>query len=97
MPEDFDLEAFQREVEQLVGDSSAVVAAEFNLAAFAPKLFKLQRRFGIFAAAEFAFPLLSLLVLEGMIHSFDPGVDFQGEAVPVLMQAVGTPDEQPEG
>ncbi|MFC9324649.1 ABC1 kinase family protein [Kitasatospora sp. NPDC057015] len=97
VPEDCDLEAFRTAVEQLVGDASAVVAADFNLAAFAPKLFKLQRRFGIFAAAEFAFPLLSLLVLEGMIHSFDPGVDFQGEAVPVLMQAVGMPEEQPEG
>ncbi|WP_405016061.1 AarF/UbiB family protein [Kitasatospora sp. NBC_00070] len=89
VPVDCDLEAFRTEVEKLVGDASAVVAAEFNLAAFAPRLFKLQRRFGIFAAAEFAFPLLSLLVLEGMIHSFDPGVDFQGEAVPVLMLAFG--------
>ncbi|WP_371483236.1 ABC1 kinase family protein [Kitasatospora sp. NBC_00315] len=91
LPEKGDLDAFGVEVENLVAESSAVVAGEFNLAAFAPRLFKLQRRYGIFAAAEFAFPLLSLLVLEGMIHSFDPGVDFQGEAVPVLLKAVGSP------
>jgi ubiquinone biosynthesis protein len=94
VPEGFDHEGFRVAVEQLVEEAADVVAGEFNLAAFAPKLFRLQRRYGIYAAAEFAFPLLSLLVLEGMIHSFDPGIDFQGEAVPVLMRAVGAAGTQ---
>ncbi|GAA2842612.1 hypothetical protein GCM10010441_78370 [Kitasatospora paracochleata] len=89
VPEGFDRAGFVAAVEELVGESAKVVAGEFNLAAFAPRLFKLQRRYGIYAAAEFAFPLLSLLVIEGMIHSFDPGVDFQGEAVPILMRTMG--------
>jgi ubiquinone biosynthesis protein len=93
VPKGFDRDGFQAAVVQLVEESSALVAGDFNLAAFAPRLFKLQRRYGIYAAAEFAFPLLSLLVLEGMIHSFDPGVDFQGEAVPVLLQAIGSPGD----
>jgi ubiquinone biosynthesis protein len=72
-------------------------AGEFSLAAFATRLFDLQRRYGIYAAPEFAFPLLALLVIEGMVNELDRDVDFQALAVPVLMRAIdgssGTPQE----
>ena len=63
-------------------------AGEFRLAPFATRLFDLQRRSGIAAAPEFVFPLVSLLVLEGMINEFDIHIDFQAEAVPTLLTAL---------
>jgi ubiquinone biosynthesis protein len=81
---DCDLDGFRAALAELVADSSGARAADFELARFAGRLFDLQRRFGLFPAPEFAFPLLSLLVIEGMIKGFDADVDFQAEAVPVL-------------
>jgi ubiquinone biosynthesis protein len=87
VPEDCDLDGFRDKLEELVDEVSGALSKDFNLADFAPRLFKLQQSFGLYAAAEFAFPLLSLLVIEGMITGFDPEVDFQAEAMPVLNQA----------
>lgn len=81
---DCDLDGFRAGISELVADSSGARAADFELARFAGRLFDLQRRFGLFPAPEFAFPLLSLLVIEGMVKKFDADVDFQAEAIPVL-------------
>lgn len=81
---DCDLESFRAGLEELVSDASGAKSGEFDLAQFAGRLFDLQRRFGLFPAPEFAFPLLSLLVIEGMIKGFDSDVDFQAEAIPIL-------------
>lgn len=80
-----DLDAFRAGVIALVKDSHRRTAGQFRLAPFAARLFDLQRRHGVAAAPEFVFPLLSLLVLEGMINDFDVDVDFQAEAIPVLL------------
>lgn len=82
--EDCDLDGFRAGLTELVETASGAKSGEFDLAQFAGNLFDLQRRFGLFPAPEFAFPLLSLLVIEGMIKGFDSDVDFQAEAVPVL-------------
>jgi ubiquinone biosynthesis protein len=81
---DCDLEGFRTALGELVTESSGAKSGDFDLARFAGRLFDLQRRFGLFPAPEFAFPLLSLLVIEGMIKGFDADVDFQAEAMPVL-------------
>jgi ubiquinone biosynthesis protein len=81
---DCDLDGFRAGLTDLVAAASGARSGEFDLALFAGRLFDLQRRFGLFPAPEFAFPLLSLLVIEGMIKGFDSDVDFQAEAVPVL-------------
>lgn len=82
--DDCDLDGFRAALSELVAESSGARSGEFDLALFAGRLFDLQRRFGLFPAPEFAFPLLSLLVIEGMIKVFDSDVDFQAEAMPVL-------------
>ncbi|MFF4214504.1 ABC1 kinase family protein [Streptomyces sp. NPDC001796] len=82
--EDCDLEGFRAGLRTLVEQTSGSRSGDFDLARFAGHLFDLQRRFGLYPAPEFAFPLLSLLVIEGMIKNFDADVDFQAEAVPVL-------------
>ena len=48
-------------------------------------MFDLQRRYGLMAATELVFPLLSLLVVEEAIRALDPEVDFQEEAQPPLV------------
>ena len=79
-----DLGGFRAELAALVLESTGARSGEFSLAGFAGRLFDLQRRYGVHPPPEFAFPLLSLLVIEGMIKGFDDEVDFQAEAVPVL-------------
>lgn len=79
-----DLDGFRTEVAKLVAESSGAQSGEFNLADFAGRLFGLQRTYGVYPTPEFVFPLLSLLVIEGMIKGFDSGIDFQAEAMPVL-------------
>ncbi|QFG27155.1 AarF/ABC1/UbiB kinase family protein [Actinomadura sp. WMMB 499] len=81
---DADLEGFLVRMADLVERSHGLPAREFSLIAFAAEMFDLQRRFGIHAAAELIFPLLSLLVIEGAVRDLDPGIDFQETAKPVL-------------
>lgn len=88
VPKGCDLVGFQEGIVALVKQSHGRKAGEFRLAPFATRLFDLQRRFGIAAAPEFVFPLLSLLVLEGMINELDVDVDFQAEAVPTLLKVL---------
>jgi len=88
VPDNCDIEVFRRGIIELVQASHQRTAGQFRLAPFAARLFDLQRRSGIAAAPEFVFPLVSLLVLEGMINEFDVTVDFQAEAIPTLLTAL---------
>ncbi|MFJ7421000.1 ABC1 kinase family protein [Streptomyces uncialis] len=88
VPAGCDLDAFRAEIGALVEESAGRSAGQFRLAPFATRLFDIQRRSGVAAAPEFVFPLMSLLVLEGMINDFDVDVDFQGEAIPTLLAAL---------
>jgi ubiquinone biosynthesis protein len=81
---DCDLDGFRDDLAKLVEASAGARSGEFSLAHFAGRLFALQREYGIYPTPEFAFPLLSMLVIEGMIKGFDSEVDFQAEAMPVL-------------
>jgi ubiquinone biosynthesis protein len=89
---DADVEGFTVRMADLVERSHGVPAREFSLIGFATEMFDLQRRYGVHAAAELIFPLLSLLVIEGTIRDLDPGMDFQQAARPQLMLGLfGTP------
>ena len=79
-----DLKGFRAGLAGLVAEAAGARSGEFSLARFAGRLFDLQRRFGLYPVPEFAFPLLSLLVVEGIVQSLDPELDFQAEAMPVL-------------
>lgn len=92
---DVDLDGFTRGMADLVTRNSGAAAKDFSLIGFTREMFSLQRRFGLYAASEIVFPLLSLLVIEGAIRDLDPDVDFQQEAHPVLLKAVF--DASPQG
>jgi ubiquinone biosynthesis protein len=83
-----DREGFIQHMAELVHRNAGVPAKEFSLIAFATEMFDLQRRFGLHAAPELVFPLLSLLVIEGTVRDLDPEVDFQGAARPILTRGI---------
>lgn len=82
------IEPFTAAIAQLVERNAGATAAQFSLIGFATELFDLQRRFGLHAAPEMVFPLLSLLVIEGTIRDLDRDMDFQSAARPVLSEGL---------
>jgi ubiquinone biosynthesis protein len=85
---DADIPSFSARLAELVERNSRVPAKEFSLIAFATEMFELQRRYGLMAATELIFPLLSLLVVEGTVRALDPEIDFQEVAQPVVTRGV---------
>lgn len=71
-----DREAFVAEMAGLVARAAGPDNA-FDMSAFGNEVFEVQQRHGIYAASDFAFPLMSLLVLEGTVRGMWPAVDFQ--------------------
>jgi ubiquinone biosynthesis protein len=72
---DVDLEGFRDAVDELVRAQG--VATVFSMMAFGNQIFDLQQKFGLYAQSEFAFPMMSLAVLEGTVRKLSPDVDFQ--------------------
>jgi ubiquinone biosynthesis protein len=83
-----DVDGFITDMAALVERNYGAPAKDFSLIAFATEMFALQRGYGISAAPELVFPLLSLLVIEATVRDLDPDVDFQAAAKPVLNRAV---------
>ncbi|MEU6266448.1 ABC1 kinase family protein [Saccharopolyspora shandongensis] len=71
-----DTDGFIAAMTELVA-GSAGPGNRFDMAEFGNVVFELQQRFGIYAASDFAFPLMSLLVLEGTARGISPDLDFQ--------------------
>ncbi|SCL66414.1 ABC1 kinase family protein [Micromonospora chersina] len=71
-----DREGFVRDVAELVA-RTAGPDNEFDMSVFGNGVYDLQQRYGIYAASDFAFPLMSLLVVEGTVRGISPDVDFQ--------------------
>lgn len=85
---DADVDTFLVRMADLVERTHGLPARDFSLIAFAAEMFDLQRRYGVHAAPELIFPLLSLLVIEGTVRELDPDLDFQELAKPVLMRGL---------
>jgi len=87
-----DEEGFTAGVIDLVRRFSGVPARDFSLVSFSAGLFDLQRTYGLYAAPEFVFPLVSIMAVEGTLRDLEPGLDFQSAAMPTLLVALA---EQP--
>jgi ubiquinone biosynthesis protein len=78
--------------EGFLSDFAALVAQlagpghDFDFSTFGDAVYELQQRYGIYAASDFAFPLMSLLVVDGTVRRVWPEIDFQ---------AIGTPGPAP--
>jgi len=79
---------FRAGLTRLVEVNSRVAVADFDLVTFAVTLFRLQRAHGYYADPQFAFPILSLLVLEGTLRQLCPDLDFQIEALPYVLRGL---------
>jgi ubiquinone biosynthesis protein len=71
-----DTESFISAMSELVA-SQAGPDTEFDMSVFGNAVFEIEQKHGIYAASDFAFPLMSLLVLEGTVRGLWPEVDFQ--------------------
>ncbi len=80
--------SFLEEMADLARRNHNLPASQFSLIAFAGEMFDLHRRHGLRAAPELVFPLLALLVIEGIVRKLDPDIDFQETAKPVLTRAI---------
>lgn len=79
---------FRSGIQKLVKRTSGQTAQEFSLASFARELFELQRRFGAHARAEFIFPFVALLAVEGQVKQMDPQLNFQSIAGPIVLRGL---------
>jgi len=77
-----DTEGFVAAVADLVA-RSAGPDVQFDMPVFGNAMFDLQRDHGLYAASDFAFPLMSLAVLEGTVNALCPELDFQQVGAPV--------------
>jgi ubiquinone biosynthesis protein len=75
-PSGTDTEAFIADMAALV-EEKAGPDAKFDMNEFGDAVFKLQQAHGIYAASDFAFPMMSLNVLDGTVRGFSAEVDFQ--------------------
>lgn len=82
-----DVGALTRDMAKLLDSATHRRSAEFSLARFAVQLMNLQMRQGIVPAPQFAFPLVSLMTLEGRIKASHPTLDFQAIASNVVLRA----------
>lgn len=86
--ENWDLLAFERDMEDLIADTAGRKAAEFQVAGFVFRLFQIQGKHGIYGSPHFTLPILSLLTYEGLIKDIYPELDFQQEAVPFVLESL---------
>jgi ubiquinone biosynthesis protein len=73
----------QTDNEGFIADMAELVARTadpgnaVDMLVFGNAVYELQQRHRIYAASDFAFPLMSLLVVEGTVRGLSPGIDFQ--------------------
>jgi ubiquinone biosynthesis protein len=87
-PANLDGASFEREIVQLIKASAGQRASEFLVSSFVTSLFKIQRKHNIYGSPSFTMAIFSLTVYEGVIRHRCADLDFQREAVPILLAAI---------
>jgi ubiquinone biosynthesis protein len=83
----FDREAFDAAMVELIARHSALKCHEFEVADFVYQLMELQRRFKIRGSTRFMMTILSMVVYDGICKQLYPLCDFQNEARGFLITA----------
>ncbi|MGX2993270.1 ABC1 kinase family protein [Streptomyces sp. JNUCC 64] len=73
---DHDPEGFVSDVAALVGRSTGP-GRTFDMASFGNGVFEVQTAHRLYAASDFAFPIMSLMILESTVRGLWPEADFQ--------------------
>ncbi|MGB8132491.1 MAG: AarF/UbiB family protein [Candidatus Angelobacter sp.] len=71
------LESFTAAVSALVKQHTDPEAEPFAMMNFGNSLFDLQREYGLYAESDFAFPLMSLAIIESTLRGISPDLDFK--------------------
>lgn len=87
-PANLDNASYEREIAQLIKASAGQRASDFLISAFVTSLFKVQRKHKIYGSSSFTMAIFSLTVYEGVIRHRCADLDFQREAVPILLAAI---------
>ena len=83
----FDREAFDAAMVQLIARHSALKCHEFEVAQFVYEVMEAQRRFKIRGSTKFMMTILSMVVYDGICKQLYPLCDFQNEARGFLITA----------
>jgi len=83
----FDLEAFEAAMVELIARHSALRCHEFEVAQFVYEIMETQRRFKIRGSTKFMMTILSMVVYDGICKQLYPQCDFQNEARGFLITA----------
>lgn len=94
LPPEFDSAQFAEEVSRRLGRFSGEAINDFEVAGFVEMLFDVQREFGVIGSTDFTMTIISLLMFEGILKRIDPEMDFQAEAINVLLTRSGSSDTQ---
>ncbi|MFI7445619.1 AarF/UbiB family protein [Nonomuraea indica] len=74
-----DRRAFAGAIAELVR-AATEPGGRFDLADFGPRVFDAQNAFGVHPPADFAFPLMSLMIVEGTLRRWWPDLEIPGAA-----------------
>lgn len=83
----FDRQAFDAAMIQLIARHSALKCHEFEVAQFVYEIMETQRRFKIRGSTKFMMTILSMVVYDGICKQLYPLCDFQNEARGFLITA----------
>lgn len=86
--EQVDQKRLREDLHKLLNNASRQRSGAFSLGRFGVDLMTLQVRQGLMPSPQFAFPLASLMTLEGRIRASHPSLDFQAIATRVITGAV---------
>lgn len=92
-PDNLDNASFEREIMQLIKASAGQRASDFLISSFVTSLFKIQRKHNMYGSPSFTMAIFSLTVYEGVIRHRCADLDFQREAVPILLAAIQKKNE----
>lgn len=84
---DFDRDAFDAAMVQLIARHSALKCHEFEVAQFVYEVMDAQRQFKIRGSTKFMMTILSMVVYDGICKQLYPQCDFQNEARGFLITA----------
>lgn len=88
IPANLDNASFELEMVRLIKAAAGQRASEFLVSSFVSSLFKIQRKHKIYGSPGFTMAIFSLTVYEGVIRHRCADLDFQREAVPILLAAI---------
>jgi ubiquinone biosynthesis protein len=88
IPGHFDPAAFELALAKVIKACAGRRVGEFQIVRFITSLFAVQQDHGVRGSPQFTLAILTLLAFEGVLKGVAPDLDFQQEAIPILLTAL---------